>query len=143
MKESFEIFSKSDRKLKLADCRKLGHTPENAKTKTITLSKFHWKENKQTDQIQTTRKIQRAECFVFPVVITVKKDISVKTALKSRDLNDSCIESRHFMQGLEKLSNQKSAQVTKIKELTSMDIEAISWIRIWLTSIVEENKQRM
>ena len=37
------------------------------------------------------------DCFVSPVVITVKSDKSVKIALDSRKLNDSCINVRPHM----------------------------------------------
>ena len=37
------------------------------------------------------------DCFVSPVVITVKSDKSVKIALDSRKLNDSCIKMRPHM----------------------------------------------
>ena len=37
------------------------------------------------------------DCFVSPVVITVKSDHSVKIALDSRNLNDSCIKMRPHM----------------------------------------------
>ena len=40
------------------------------------------------------------DCFVSPVVITVKSDKSVKIALDSRKLNDSCIKMRpHYQFG--------------------------------------------
>ena len=38
------------------------------------------------------------DCFVFPVVITVKKDKTVKLALDARKLNDSCIRKDHSCQ---------------------------------------------
>ena len=34
------------------------------------------------------------DCFVSPVVITVKKDKTVKIALDARNLNESCIKKR-------------------------------------------------
>ena len=37
------------------------------------------------------------DCFVSPVVITVKSDKSVKITLDSRKLNDSCIKMRPHM----------------------------------------------
>ena len=48
------------------------------------------------------------DCFVSPVVITVKNDKSVKIALDSRKLNDSCIKIRPHMPNIEELLNQVS-----------------------------------
>ena len=49
------------------------------------------------------------DCFVSAVVITVKNDKSVKIALDSRKLNDSCIKIRPHM---EELLNQISVEIT-------------------------------
>ena len=43
------------------------------------------------------------DCFVSPVVITVRNDKSVKIALDSRKLNDSCIKRRPHMPNMEEL----------------------------------------
>ena len=43
------------------------------------------------------------DCFVSPVVITVKNNKSVKIALDSRKLNDSCIKIRPHMPNMEEL----------------------------------------
>ena len=53
------------------------------------------------------------DCFVSPVVITVKSDKSVKRALDSRKLNDSCITMRPHMPNMEELLNQISVQITR------------------------------
>ena len=53
------------------------------------------------------------DCFVSPVVITVKSDKSVKIALDSRKLNDSCIKVRPHMPNMEELLNQNSVEITK------------------------------
>ena len=53
------------------------------------------------------------DCFVSPVVITVKSDKSVKIALDSRKLNDSCIKMRPLMPNLEELLNQISVEITR------------------------------
>ena len=51
-------------------------------------------------------------CFVSPVVIiTVKNDKSVKVALDSRKLNDSCIKRRPHMPKMEELLNQISVEI--------------------------------
>ena len=53
------------------------------------------------------------DCFVSPVVITVKNDKSVKKDLDSRKLNDSCIKVRPHMPNMEELLNQISVEITK------------------------------
>ena len=53
------------------------------------------------------------DCFVSPVVITVKNDKSVKSALDSRKLNDSCIKVRPHMRYMDELLNQISVEITK------------------------------
>ena len=53
------------------------------------------------------------DCFVSPVVITVKKDKSVKIALDARKLNDSCIKKRPHMPNVDELLNQISAELSK------------------------------
>ena len=52
-------------------------------------------------------------CFVSTVVITVKSDKSVKIALDSRKLNDSCIKMRPHMPNMEELLNQISVEITR------------------------------
>ena len=53
------------------------------------------------------------DCFVSPVVITVKSDKSVKIALDSRKVNDSCIKMRPHMPNMEELLNQISVAITR------------------------------
>ena len=52
------------------------------------------------------------DCFVSPVVITVKKDKTVKTAQDARKLNDSCVKKRPHMPNMEELLNQISAELS-------------------------------
>ena len=54
------------------------------------------------------------DCFVSPVVITVKNDKSVKKALASLKLKDSCIKRRPHMLNMEELLNQVSYQINSI-----------------------------
>ena len=65
------------------------------------------------------------DCFVSPVVITVKNDKSVKIALDSRNLNDSCIKIRPHMPNMEELLNQLSVEITRdrTKELMISKID--------------------
>ena len=64
-------------------------------------------------------------CFVSPVVITVKNDKSVKIALDSRKLNNSCIKLRPHMPNMEELLNQISVELTRdrTKELMISKID--------------------
>ena len=54
------------------------------------------------------------DCFV---VITVESDKSVKIALDSRKLNDSCIKMRPHMPKMEKLLNQISVAITRVRTM--------------------------
>ena len=53
------------------------------------------------------------DCFVSPVVITVKSDKSVKIALDSRKLNENCIKMRPHMRNMGELLNQISFEITR------------------------------
>ena len=53
------------------------------------------------------------DCFVSPVVITGKSDKSVKIALDSRKLKDSCNKKRPHMPNMEELLNQISVEITR------------------------------
>ena len=57
------------------------------------------------------------DCFVSPVVITVKSDKSVKIALDSLKLNDSCIKIRPHMPNMEELLNQISVEIYRDRTL--------------------------
>ena len=62
-------------------------------------------------------------CFVSPVVITVKKDKTVKIALNARKLTDSCIKKRPHMPNMDKLLKQI------LSELSQNELEVI-WISV-------------
>ena len=53
------------------------------------------------------------DCFVSPVVITVKKDETVKIALDGRKLNQRCVEKRPHMPNMEELLKQISAGLSR------------------------------
>ena len=53
------------------------------------------------------------DCFVSPVVITIKSDKSVKIALDYCKLNDSCVKMRPHMPNMDELLNQISVQITR------------------------------
>ena len=52
-------------------------------------------------------------CFISPAVITIKKDKSVKIALDSRKLNESCIKRKATMPNMKELISQISAKLTQ------------------------------
>ena len=53
------------------------------------------------------------DCFVSPVVITVKKDKTVKIALDARKLNESCVKKRPHMPNMEEVLNQTPSELSK------------------------------
>ena len=57
------------------------------------------------------------DCFVSPVVITVKNDKSVKIALDSRKLNDSCFKRRPHVPNMEKMLNHILVEITRDRTL--------------------------
>ena len=71
------------------------------------------------ERLETTEE----DCFVSPVVITVKKNKTVKIALDARKLNESCVKKRPHMRNMEELLNQIST------ELSSNDHDPI-WISV-------------
>ena len=77
---------------------------QNAMPIPCPLESFVGKETNKLHQSGHLEKMQNVEkdCFVFPVVLTVKKDESVKTALDSRKLNNSCIKMRPHIPMMEK-----------------------------------------
>ena len=108
---------------------KPGHYPVKQKARPIPL---HLQEEvgKQLERLIKTRHLEKVkhvdeDWFVSPVVITVKNDKSVKIALDSRKLNDSCIKIRPHMPNMEELVNQISVEITKdrTKELMMSKID--------------------
>ena len=53
------------------------------------------------------------DCFVSPIVITVKSDKPVTIALDSLKLNNSCIEMRPHMPNIKELRNQISVELSR------------------------------
>ena len=81
---------------------------------------YHLQEDvkKELDRLIKSGHLERLEtieedCFVSPVVITVKKDKTVKIALDARKLNDSCIKKRPHMPNMEELLNHISTELSK------------------------------
>ena len=107
---------------------KSGHYPVKQKARPIPL---HLQEvGKELKKLIKTGQFEKVkhldeDCFVSPVVITVKSDKSVKIALDSRKLNDSCITIRPHMPIMEKLLNQISVEITRdrTKELKISKID--------------------
>ena len=100
---------------------KPGHHPVKQKAKPIPL---HLQEDvgRELEKLIKARHLDKVnnvdgDCFVSPVVITVKKDKSVKIALDSRKLNDSCNKRRPHMPNMEELLNQISVEITRDRTL--------------------------
>ena len=53
------------------------------------------------------------DCFVSPVVNTVKKDKTLKIALDARKLTDRCVKKRRHMPNMKELLNQMSAEPSR------------------------------
>ena len=110
---------------------KPGHYPVKQKARPIPLHlpETVGKKIKKVTKSEHLEKVKQVneDCFVSPIVITVKNDISVKIALDSRKLNDSCIKVQPHMPNMEELLNQISVEITKdrTKELriTKLDLD--------------------
>ena len=67
------------------------------------------------------------DTFISPAVITVKKDKSVKIAIDSRKLNESCIKRRPNMPNMEDLINRISTEISKNDDdelwITKIDLD--------------------
>ena len=75
----------------------------------VTKELYRLTESGHLERLETSEE----DCFVSPVVITVKKDKSVKIALDARKLNESCIKKRQHMPNMDELLNQISAEISK------------------------------
>ena len=109
---------------------KLGHCPVKQKARLFPL---HLQEEggKQLEKLIKTGHLEKVKHInedyfcVSPIVITVKNDISVKVALHSSNLNDSCIKIIPLMPNMKELLNQNSVDITRgiTKELTISKID--------------------
>ena len=109
--ENNETIKETEIKIQL----KPGHYQVKHKARPVPL---HLQEDvgKEVEKLIRTghlEKINDEDCFVPPVVITTKSDKSVKIALDSRKLNDSCIKMRSHMPNMEELLNQISVEITR------------------------------
>ena len=100
---------------------KPGHYPVKQKARPIPL---HLQEDvgRELEKLIKSGHLEKVkdvdeDCFVSPVVITVKNDKSVKIALDSRKLNDNCIKMRPNMPNMEELLNQISVEITRDRTL--------------------------
>ena len=113
MFENNETIKDTEVKIQL----KPGHHPVKQKARPVPL---HLQEDvgKELEKLIRTGHLEKIndvdeDCFVSPVVITIKSDKSVKIALDSRKLNDSCIKMRPHMPNMENLLNQISVEITR------------------------------
>ena len=107
--------TKKDTEIKIQ--LKPGHQPIKQKARPVPLHLQNDVERKLERLIKSghLEKVNNVDedCFVSPVVITVKRYKSVKIALDSRKLNDSCIKMRPHMPNMEELLNQISVEITR------------------------------
>ena len=96
---------------------KQGHYPVKQKARQIPLhlQEADGKEIEKLMKCGHLKKVKHVDedCFVSPVLITVTSDKSVKIALDSRKLNDSCIKVRPHMPNMEEPLNQLLVEITK------------------------------
>ena len=113
---------------------KPGHYPVKQKARPVPL---HLQEDvgKELEKLIRTGHLEKIndvdeDYFVSPVVITIKSDKSVKLALDSRKLNDSCIKMRHHMPNIEELLNQISVELHTRPDSTIIPIKDRFGLRI-------------
>ena len=118
--EKFPDLFKNNTTIKDAETNiqlKRGHYPVKQKARPIPLHPQEAVE-KEIEKLTKSGLLERVkqvdeDCFVSPVVISAKSDKSVKKALNSRKLNDSCLKVRPHMPNMEELLNQISVEKTK------------------------------
>ena len=113
MFENNETIKDTETKIQL----KPGHHPVKQKARPVPL---HLQEDvgKELEKLIRTGHLEKIndvdeDCFVSAVVITIKSDKSVKIALDSRKLNDSCIKMRPHMPNMEDFLNRISVEITR------------------------------
>ena len=94
---------------------KPGHYPVKQKARPIPLHLQEDVERELEKQIKTGHlekviKVDEEDCFVSPVVITVKNDKSVKIALFSQKSKGSCEKRRPHMPNMEEILNHISVE---------------------------------
>ena len=57
-----------------------------------------------------------SDCFIAPIVITVKKDDSIKLALDAKPINRQMFKNKHQMPNVDKINDGVSQIVTENKE---------------------------
>ena len=97
-------------------------------TNTVSPARRCKERTRPINKIRTFGKIRnnRGRLYRTPVVITVKKDKTVKIALDARKVNDSCIKKRQHMPNMDELLNEISAELSK-NELDPIWISVIDW----------------
>ena len=111
--ENNETIKDTEKKIQL----KSRHHPVKQKARPVPLQ-LQEDVGKELEKLFRTEHLEKIndvdeDCFVSPVVITIKSDKSVKIALDSRKLNDSCIKMRPPMPNMEDLLNQISVEITR------------------------------
>ena len=96
----------------------------------------------KTGHLEKVKQVD-GDCFLSPVVITVKNDKPIEIALDSRKLNNSCIKIRPHMPNMEEQLNEISVEITRDRTKKSIISKIRSRLRMWSDEVVERNKPTM
>ena len=121
-----EIFTRFEERLKMNQTMKdteskiqikPGHIPIKQKARPIPYNLQRYVEKEINKNIKSVHleKVQKVDedGFVSAVVFNVRKDKSVKIALGSKELNDSCTKMRSYMPNMVELLNQICTETTR------------------------------
>ena len=95
-------------------------TPTHHKGRRVTLHLIEKVEHELQKLIEDNQIIHLEKCpddlFISPVVITVKKDKSIKIALDSKELNKAIHKSKYQMQSIDHLTDSLAMQIASNKK---------------------------
>ena len=125
--------NRTSKDIKIKIQLKPGHIPTKQKARPLPylLQCNVEKEIDKLIQYGHLEKIQSGDedFFAFLVVITVKIDKSLKSALDSKKSNDSCIKMRPHTPNMEELLNEISTKITKVQNeplwISKIDLEYV------------------
>ena len=126
---------------------KPGHYPVKQKARPVPLH-LQADVGRELEKLMKTGYLEKIndvneDCFVSQVVTTVKSDTSVKIALDSRKLNDSCIKMRPHMPNMEELLNQILVELSRDRTLQLFISKKTLRLRIRPDEIIRRNKSTM
>ena len=82
-------------------------------------------------------------CFVSAVVIMVKKDKTLKIALDTWKLNESCVKKKTTFAKYGRANNQNICRTVKKQHQSSLNIRDRPRLRLWTGEISTGNKQAL